>query len=95
MAESYTANNVLSIVPVEQDWLESWHFTFDDLPGSPGPLRPQLARPATVPKERWLPAPGASRSELEVARRSLKQALASVNDALARVDGFLVTAQAS
>ena len=95
MAESYTATNVLSIVPAEQDWLDSWHFSFDDLPGGPNHHRAQLPRAATIPKERWLAAPGASRSELEEARQALKQALAAVNDALAYVDGYLVTARAS
>lgn len=95
MAESYTATNVLSIVPADQDWLDSWHFSVDDLPGGPNHLRAQLSRAATVPKERWLAAPGASRSELEDARLALRQALSSVNDALTHVDGYLVTARAS
>lgn len=95
MAESYRATPVLSLVPVEQDWLDDWHFSFDDLPGGPNALRAQLPRAATVPKERWLAAPGASRSELEEAREALKAALASVNNALAHVDGYLVSARAS
>jgi hypothetical protein len=65
------------MVVADEDWLDSWHFSFDDLPGGPNNPRPFRSGTGLAPKPVWLAPPGTARADLDASRHALKQALAT------------------